>query len=657
MPIGGEPLPDSAIAIIRQWIDEGARMNTTAAPVQAFSLSLKPPPESGIDNILAPYYRQHRIAPAPAVSDSLFIRRAYLDLWGLLPPPDQQKRFLADTRPDKRQRLIDELLAHPRNYAEHWISFWNDLLHNDEGVVYHGERASISPWLLKSLEENRRYDEFVRDLLAPPDKGGPAGFVQGVTWRGTVNASQTPPMQAAQNSAQVFMGINLKCNSCHDSFISHWKLREAYALASFFTNEPLEIVRCDVSTGQTAQPAFLYPELGSAPAMASLQDKRAAAARYFTARENGLFPRTIVNRVWRLLFGRGLVEPLDEMEGTAWHPPLLEWLAADFVNSGYDMKHLLRTIMTSQAWQRPSVKAGNARDPSYVFSGPWPRRLTSEQFADSIASLTGEWRVRVDNRPVPGMYAREWRFKANAMTRALGRPVRDGAVTERQTDSTTLQALELTNGRTINQWLRDGSGRMLGKLDPAPPSLFDSGLMRASSKVEVDLDIQGRRQLRLLVVDIDSYDPARVKVLWTNARLSGPNGDSPVPSGVTLGRDFLIDLTGKSLTRFRATLAIDPDSNQSDISPAVRAFVFDQSPNPLKLVAAAGDPPVPPCPAPSNPNGLVTQIYQHALSRPPLPAEMAAALALVAKTGKPEREGLQDLLWAVFMSPEFQFIR
>jgi hypothetical protein len=181
--------------------------------------------------------------------------------------------------------------------------------------------------------------------------------------------------------------------------------------------------------------------------------------------------------------------------------------------------------------------------------------------------------------------------------------------------------------------------------------------MRASSKVEVDLDIQGRRQLRLLVVDIDSYDPARVKVLWTNARLSGPNGDSPVPSGVTLGRDFLIDLTGKSLTRFRATLAIDPDSNQSDISPAVRAFVFDQSPNPLKLVAAAGDPPVPPCPAPSNPNGLVTQIYQHALSRPPLPAEMAAALALVAKTGKPEREGLQDLLWAVFMSPEFQFIR
>ncbi len=285
------------------------------------------------------------------------------------------------------------------------------------------------------------------------------------------------------------------------------------------------------------------------------------------------------------------MEPLDEMEGTAWHPPLLEWLAADFANSGYDMKHLLRTIMTSQAWQRPSVKAGNPRDPDYVFSGPWPRRLTSEQFADSIASITGEWRVRIDNRPVPGIYAREWRFKANSMTRALGRPVRDGAVTERQIESTTLQALELTNGRTINQWLQDGAGRMVGTLDPAPASLFDSGLMRGSSKVEVDLDIQGRKQLHLLVVDVDSYDPARVKVLWNNARLSGPNGDSPVPSGVTLGRDFLIDLTGKTFTRFRATLAIDPASNQSDISPAVRAFVFEAAPNPRKLVSAAGDPP------------------------------------------------------------------
>lgn len=657
MPMAGEPLPEAAIAIIRTWIDEGARMNVDAAPVQAFSLALKPPPAGGIDALLAPYYRQHRVPPAAPVSDAIFLRRAYLDLWGLLPPPERLRSFVADTRPDKRARLIDEILAHPRNYAEHWISFWNDLLHNDEGVVYHGERSSITPWLLSALQDNRPYDEFVRQLLAPPEKGGSAGFIQGVTWRGTVNASQTPPMQAAQNSAQVFLGVNLKCNSCHDSFISHWKLREAYALAAFFTNEPLEMVRCDAPTGITAEPGFLFPELGTGPFGGTLEEKRAAAARLFTARGNGLFARTIVNRVWRLLFGRGLVEPLDEMEGGAWHPPLLEWLAADFAEHGYDIKRLLRVIMTSQAYQRPSVEPGPPRDPAYVFSGPWPRRLTAEQFADAIASLTGEWRVRVDNRPVPGIYAREWRFKANALTRALGRPVRDGAVTERQTESTTLQALELANGKTLNDWLRDGAARLAGQAAPAPRSLFDSGLMRASTKVEVDLDLQGRTRLRLLIVDVDSYDPARVKAMWKDARFSGPDGDTPVAVEVVFGREVLLDLSGKGYTRFRATLVIDPSSNQSDISPAIRAFVFEDAPNLRKLVAASGETPVPPPPPASTPAALVRQVYEFAFSRAPSPAELKGALALAAPGGGASREGIQDLLWAVLLSPEFQFIR
>jgi hypothetical protein len=658
MPIGVEPLPEAAIDTIRKWIDEGARMNVEATPVQAFSLGLKPPKAGGIDDLLKSYYRLHRVAPAARVSDAVFLRRAYLDLWGLLPPPEKLRTFLADARPDKRGRLIDELLANRRNYAEHWISFWNDLLHNDEGVVYHGERSSITPWLLSALEQNRPYNEFARELLAPPAaKGGAAGFIQGVTWRGTVNASQTPSMQAAQNSAQVFLGINLKCNSCHDSFISHWKLREAYSLAAFFTNEPLEIVRCDAPTGQQAQPAFLFPELGAAPSSGSLEEKRAAAARFFTARENGLFARTIVNRVWRLLFGRGLVEPIDEMEATAWHPPLLEWLAADFIENGYDIKRLLRTIMTSEAYQRPSVEPGPQRDPAYVFSGPWPRRLTAEQFADAIASITGEWRVRVDNRPVPGIYAREWRFKANSLARALGRPIRDGAVTERQSESTTLQALELTNGRTLNQWLRDGAARMTGQLAPAPRSLFDSGLMRASTKAEVDLDIVGRKQLRLLIIDVDSYDPSRVKPLWLNARLTGPGGEKSLPAEAQLGREFTIDLTGKSYTRFRATLAIDPSSNQSDISPAIRAFIFENAPDMRRLVAPSGDPPVPVVPPASTPPGLVRQIFEFAFSRAPQPAELKTALALAAPNGKTSREGLQDLLWAVLLSPEFLFIR
>lgn len=659
MPMAGAPLDEPTIALIRRWIDEGARMEGSGvapAPAAQFSLGLKPPREGGIDAILAGYYRLNRVPPTPPVADAVFARRAYFDLWGLPPDPLQLARFLEDGRPGKRASLVDELLGNQRNYSEHWISFWNDLLHNDEGVVYHGERSSITPWLLKALEENRRYDDFVRELLAP-SKGGPAGFVQGVTWRGTVNASQTPPMQAAQNSAQVFLGINLKCNSCHDSFISHWKLKEAYSLAAFFSNEPLEIVRCDMNTGEKAKPAFLFPELGGSPAEGSLEERRAAAARMFTAKENGLFARTIVNRVWRRLFGRGLVEPVDEMESAAWHPPLLEWLAADFVEGGYDMKRLLRTIMTSEAYQRPSVASSGLQGAQYVFSGPWPRRLTAEQFADSIAALTGEWRVRVDNRPVPGMYAREWRFKANALTRALGRPIRDGAVTERQTESTTLQSLELTNGRVLNQWLMEGAARMAGQPVASPRNLFDSGLMRASSKVEVDIDIAGRKQLRLLVVDVDSYDPSRVRVHWRNARLVGPNGEQSLGEESVLGRERLVQVVGGGWTRFRATLAVDTSANQSDISPAVRAFVFEDVPNMARLVAVSGEPPLPlPTPAQSA-EDTVRRIYLHALSRQPGEGELPTLLALASDSGRVSREGLQDVLWMVLMSPEFQFIR
>jgi hypothetical protein len=657
MPMGGTPLSEREIATIRRWIDEGARGEVNAAPVAKFSLALKPPAAGGVDALMDAYYRAHKVAAPGIVPDAVFARRVYLDLWGLLPSPEEQHRFEADTRPDKRARLVDELLANQRNYAENWISFWNDLLHNDEGVIYHGDRASISPWLLKSLEENKPYDEFVRTLLAPEGKDGPAGFVRGVTWRGTVNASQTPAMQAAQNSAQVFLGINLKCNSCHDSFISHWKLREAYALASFFTNEPLEIVKCDMATGKMAETTFLFPELGGIDARAAVEEKRAAAARMFTSKDNGLFARTIVNRIWRQLFGRGLVEPIDEMEGPAWNPELMEWLAADFVGHGYDMKHLLRTLLLSKAYQSPSVAGGNLRDASFVFKGPWPRRMTAEQFADSIASLTGEWRTRVDNRPVPGQYAREWRFKANSMTRALGRPTRDGSVTERQTDSTTLQALELTNGRVLNDWLSDGAKRLTDKPDPAPASLFDSGTLRGTGKAKVDIDVTGVKELHLLVTDVDSYDPSRVKLLWRDAQLVGPGGAVPVPGDVVLGKETPLDLKGKGYTRFQALLAVDPSSNQSDISPAVRGFVFDETPNPRKLVAAAGEPPLPRPKAANTPAGLVKQVYEHALSRQPGAEELRIATDLVARDGKVDREGLQDLLWTVLLSPEFQFIR
>lgn len=683
MPLAGAPLSDAEITIVERWVNEGAVVNANAPAPSAYSLALKPPSAAGIDELLARYDQQHQLAPVKPVADAVFVRRAYLDLWGLLPTPAEQDRFLRERRPGKRALLIDELLASRTNFAEHWVSFWNDLLHNDEGVSYIGDRQTITPWLLQSLAGNQPYNEFVRALLNPVEKDDPAGFLKGVNWRGTVNASQTPVMQAAQNSAQVFLGINLKCNSCHDSFISHWKLKEAYGLASFFANdlvkEPLEIARCDAGTGEKAAPSFLFPELGGVSATAPLAERRAAAARLFTAKENGLFPRTIVNRIWKRLYGHGLVEPADEMEGPAWSPELLDWLAADFVAHNYDIRHLLRTIMTSAAYSRPAVPAGQLRDSNYVFRGPWPRRLTAEQFTDAISSITGEWRIRADNRAVPGVYAREWRFKPNSLTRALGRPMRDGVVSERLTESSTLQAMELANGEVLNTLLREGAKRLLDQVDAAPTNLFDSGLLRAQSRVKVDIDITGRKQLRLLMVDVDSYDPTRVEAGWGDAELEGPAGKVALSSLKTQSKfkqttftlfkdklqlpvltapipnEIVFDIAGQGYTRFRATLAMDERVNDSEISAAIRAFVFDEPANERKLVAVKGDTPLPRPRPVSGAAQNVTQLYRHALGRLPTADEARVGIGLIGE--KPTRPGLEDLLWALLMSPEFQFIR
>src|SRR5262249_49991765 len=147
-----------------------------------------------------------------------------------------------------------------------------------------------------------------------------------------------------------------KCNSCHDSFISRWKLKDAYALASYFsTEERLQLYRCDVAQQQFAEPAYLYPELNRPPESSSLDDRRKAAAEIFTDPRNGRLPRTLVNRIWERLLGRGIVENADEMDGEPWSPELLDWPASDFVAHKYDMRHLIATIVSSRTYQLPAI--------------------------------------------------------------------------------------------------------------------------------------------------------------------------------------------------------------------------------------------------------------------------------------------------------------
>ena len=670
MPLGGAPLNAKELHVIEAWIADGARLTYESAAARtpwAPKLQLTAPPvPSGMTMSPHPI---DRIIDANSmvrvVGDAAFARRAYLDVWGLLPSPEALEKFVQSRDRGKREKLIDHLLADNRNYAGHWISFWNDLLRNDGGDSYHGGRKSITDWLSTALESNLPYDQFVTALLSPGQTGAPDGFLLGVNWRGDINASQTPVMQAAQNSAQVFLGINLKCNSCHDSFISHWKLKDAYGLAAYFAESPkLELVRCDNPTGQFATPGFLYPELNVPATSESLADRRAAAARMFTDPRNGRTPRTLVNRYWARLLGRGIVQDVDDMDGEPWNPQLLDWLASDFLAHGQDLKHLLRTIMTSRAYQMAVVRRASSDDKEYVFRGPELRRITAEEFIDAIGAITGEWEVAPQPGTRTARYSRDWRMPSSYLSRALGRPVRDQVFTQRDESPTTLQALELVNGGLLTRVMLRGAERLLGKRAPAPANLFDSGQL-SSQHVAVDVDISKASELRLLVADVGSYSPERVAPVWADAQVEKDGVwiplDGAVPGAVQMKgaayssglrmaapAEKIYDIRGRGFTRFRAVAGVEEQCLQSDISPSVRFFVFGAKPDWERLVRVEADPPLPP---PARTSDLTRQLWMHALGREPTAAERR-----LARDSLHDPSSLADLLWSLMMLPEFQWI-
>ena len=715
MPFGGDPLSDGEIAVLRAWIEEGARPAPEAPPAEPkweAPLSLERPKapkriwknwDDPLDRFVAAYLAENGIAEPQLVADAQFARRAYLDIWGLLPAPEELRAFLDDKGSRKRQKLVQRLLDDDRKYAENWISFWNDLLRNDQGVNYYSEtasRKSITDWLLASLETNRPYDEFVRELLNPTAKDDPEGFLIGVNWRGVVSASQSPAMQAAQNTAQIFLGLNLKCNSCHDSFISKWKLKDAYALAGYFAPENrLQLFRCDVAQQEYAEPAFLFPELNRSPKSSSLEDRRKTAAAIFTDARNGRLPRTLVNRVWLRLLGHGIVANPDEMDEKPWSPELLDWLAGDFVKNGYDLKRLISTIVSSRAYQMPAVARASEAGREFVFSGPEVRRITAEQFADAIGSITGEWPTyqpageyrgpgsgQEDAAPRPSVYTRSWRVGADPLARAMGRPIRDQVYSTRESLATTLQALELVNGETLTHRVSRGAQRMTGELPPEPKSLFDRPVRgRDLTPASFDVDVSQSQKLWLLVEDLGSYSPELVQAAWGGAELIGPDVVTPLSSldpldsaGLRAGEGdvefqgnkgngvrvntpsrLVYDLAGKGFTRFRGAAGLENREITSDISPNIRFFIFDQEPNMDRLTPVEPQTPVALPPALTTAPEIVDRIFWHALGRAPSGGERNIALSAIQSAERPERasaEGLADLLWAVLMKPEFQMI-
>jgi uncharacterized membrane protein/mono/diheme cytochrome c family protein len=486
MPGKGKSLTEEEVALITFWIKKGAPWPDAGQKGIFRVAELRPRlpalPAAGagrqnpVDRLVNAYFKKQHLSWPGVVSDKVYLRRIYLDIIGIAPTPAEMDTFARDSRPDKRAIWVRQLLNRNDDYAMHWLTFWNDALRNDysgTGYITKG-RFNISDWLYKSLATNKPYNQFVRELLNPTDAS--KGFIKGIKWRGAVNSSQRVEMQAAQNVSQVLLGLNLKCASCHDSFVSDWKLEDAYAFANVFADTTLEINRCDVPTGKKADTRILWKELGTIDKTGKLPEKLRQMSELLVKPENGRLYRTLVNRVWAQMMGRGIVTPVDEMDNEPWSQDLLDWLASDFVARNYDIKELIFLIATSQTYQLPSVgfqDAAKIATHDFKFRGMLRRRMSAEQFADAVSlaiqPVYSDSALQFNPYGEVARYQEKVPFVRASLVRndgfltALGRPNRETVITSRDSHANLLQALELTNGKKFNDILRRGAHNWIAR--------------------------------------------------------------------------------------------------------------------------------------------------------------------------------------------------
>ena len=483
MPPKGPALDEKEVQILARWIDAQLpwdenftfKAGTYVSPLKYRDVKIPAGAGHPIDRILAPYLAKQKDGNQVLVTDDIFYRRASLDIVGLLPLTEELETFLANADPQKREKLVEALLLDKRAYTDHWLCFWNDLLRNEyKGTGYiDGGRKQITSWLYNSILTNKPYDQFAQELIKP--NADSEGFIKGIKWRGRVNASQVAELQFSQNISQVFFGVNMKCASCHDSFIDNWKLDDAYSLAAIVSDKPLEIFRCDKPTGKNAVAGFLWPELGTIDPKLPKDKKLEQLAALVTHPDNGRFSRTIVNRIWQKLLGRGIVHPVDMMANKPWNDDLLDYLASYFKENKYDIKKLIGHITSSRVYQlKAATFAEEPASENFVFNGPMLKRMTAEQFMDAVWLVTGTAPVKAD-APLPKdiplatgsgkrNFVRAVLVHSNMLMRTLGRPNREQVVTTRAELLTTLEALDLASGAIFHDIVSRGGKQIFTEL-------------------------------------------------------------------------------------------------------------------------------------------------------------------------------------------------
>ena len=432
----------------------------------------KPLPQNNfVDEWIDAKLKRLKIQPTGIVDDATFLRRVSLDLAGQTPTPEAIRTFIADPGKTKRQKLIDKLLASPA-YVDHWAVKWGDLLQSSR--KYLGEKGvyGFREWIHASLAANKPWDKMVHEMIASRGSSyeNPAANFFRIT-------KEAKP--AMEKTTQVFLGVRMVCAQCHDHPFEKWTQNQYYEMSAFLSPvgvragyEVGEDIVYDQredyemkhpKDGRVMAPKFLVASVG-APPIPSDAKRRDAYADWLTSKNNPFFARSTANRIWSYFFGRGIIDPVDDIRASnpPVNPQLLDALTRELTSNNFDLRQLMRVIVNSRVYQAGiESNEWNAND-TENFSHQFPRRLTAEQLMDGVALATGS---RPNFAEVPpdtsAAQAPDPHIGKEGFLDVFGRPSRESPCEcERRSDFSLPQALNLVNGRTISEAVADPKGRV-----------------------------------------------------------------------------------------------------------------------------------------------------------------------------------------------------
>jgi hypothetical protein len=423
------------------------------------------PRRNFIDELAVAKWKNLHLAPSKIADDPEFLRRAYLDAIGVLPTSEDVENFLADTSSDKRAKLIDRLLQRDE-FVDYWSYKWSDLLLVSSRRLNTTAMWAFYDWIRDSVKQNKAWDKFARDIFLSSGSTRENGALN-------YFVLHKDPIELSENATQAFLGQRITCARCHNHPLEKWTQVQYFQMANLFArvgvknggmageNIVFAKVSGDVLYPKLARPLPPAPLDGASISLDSTEDRRIVFAKWLTSPENAMFSRTIVNRVWANFMGRGLVDPMDDLRATnpASNEELLAALSKDFVERGYDVQRLIRTIMNSTLYQLSSEANATNQSDNIYYSKHIIRRLNAEVILDAMSQVTGA-PTAFSGYPAGtrALQLPDTQVKSEFLA-SFGRPARvlcDAA--ERASDPTITQALHVINGDTLNKKLSSPDG-------------------------------------------------------------------------------------------------------------------------------------------------------------------------------------------------------